>query len=130
MPVKFDTREWLGTLDPPEFYTGSGKKYIGRILSVEQWMPFEQILKELETEEGENISIADILHISKTITDYLFPHPRWKFWRKPCSYHVSKLPPIFQMKVAMDFSQAQGEAIQKVNQAAEEILGQMNADNQ
>lgn len=66
----FDADAYLATLKKPEF-TLNGKTYTGRILSVEQWLPFATRFEKLGNDE---LSPTEILELSRDFLRALYPY--------------------------------------------------------
>ena len=107
MPIQFDSREYTEALEPPVFFAPNGKKYVGKLMSYEKWLAFSPLLEGIDGRE--DLTMDELSHIARTLTDAMFPHPFWKFWRRPASHYVLRLPPIFMLKAIMSFMEAQGQ---------------------
>jgi hypothetical protein len=106
----FDADAYLETLQPPTIKIG-GKEYVGRLLSIEEWLPFEPRLNKIAKQE------ADVDEIRDTIRDYcnLVFQPTWKdlfnFRRKTVAEQIVALPPRALLKAAADFFESQARAL-------------------
>lgn len=78
----FNADAYLESLEPPQVKLG-GTLYKGRLLSIEEWAPFERrFSKMVETPDDQTLN--DVLGV---VEDYLrlafasYARPAWQFWR-------------------------------------------------
>lgn len=103
----FDSREYLEALRPPEFVAPNGTRYRGKLLSVDEWQPFEERLRAAQA--GQLVGPA--LHaLLRDLTSAMFPRD-WRFWKRSCWQQVKRLPPVGQLRAVYTFLQSQGEAL-------------------
>lgn len=106
----FDSREYLEALEPPVFIAQNGVRFVGRVISVDEWEPF----KERMLAVGEATDFTAVFRLHRDLTQLFFPRGRrfWtrRFWR-PAWWYVSRLPPLGQMKAVYSFMQSQVRAL-------------------
>lgn len=106
----FDTREFLLSLAAPEFIAADGTRFRGRVLSLPQWQAFEG---RMQAARNQQLDWRALQALILDLCDAFFPRGRrfWtrRFWR-PVRWHVSRLPPVGQMRAMWDFMQSQGQA--------------------
>lgn len=102
--MAFDAKEYLASFSPPEFVAADGTRYVGRILSHEQWLPFEQRFHKLGDGEADYQEIFDL---TKDLSRAMFPKPWWKFWKTSVTRQLLKLPPMAWLAALAHFRQAQ-----------------------
>lgn len=99
----FDAREYLATLEPPQFTAPNGRIFVGRILSYPQFLPLQARMNEI----GRSQLTHDKLYAAaKELTNAMFPKPWWMFWRRSCAYYVLRLPPLGVLRALQSFTGA------------------------
>jgi hypothetical protein len=114
--VAVDVDLYLESLEPPTITIG-GKTHKGRLLSLEEWLPFESQFQKIAQQGGQ----IQLETIRKLVIDYCgaaFPISIWQalnFRRRPVSLQIMDLPPVAMIKVMRDFfeSQARGLDVQR-----------------
>jgi hypothetical protein len=114
--VAVDVDLYLESLEPPAITLG-GKTHKGRLLSLEEWLPFESQFQEI-AQQGGDIKLETI---SKLVIEYCnvaFPITIWQALnprRRPIGLQILDLPPVAMIKVMRDFfeSQARGLDVQR-----------------
>ena len=107
-----DVDLYLESLEPPTITIG-GKTHKGRLLSLEEWLPFEGQFQTI-AEQGGDLSLDTI---RKLVMDYCavaFPISIWQalnFRRKPVSLQILELPPVAMIKVMRDFFESQARGL-------------------
>jgi len=97
----FDASSYLATLEPPVYVDRAGRKHVGRILGADQWLAFQQSLRDTK-------GIDPVL---RRIVTNIFPHPWWKIWQRSVARDIWQLPPIGRMRAVWDFMQSQAKAM-------------------
>lgn len=113
--MSFDADAYLDSLQPPEIKLG-GKTYKGRLLSLEEWMPFEPRLQAVASEKA---TVEEIRGVIKDFCDAVFPVPLLdllNFRRKTVGEQVVALPPAALLKAAAYFFECQARAMRGKNQ--------------
>lgn len=107
----FDSRQYLESLEPPVFIAPDGSRFIGRILSIEEWQPFEMRMQAAGRGE---LTGQQMLAFMYQITSAFFPRG-WRFWTKrwwrPCAWHIRRLPPVGQLRAVYSFMRSQRLAL-------------------
>lgn len=102
----FDSQQYLEALGPPEFVAPNGKKYVGRILSTDQFLKYQALFRGA-SESG----LAQRRAMFK-ITAAIFPKPWWKVRERSVASWLRTLPPVGQVRAVWDFMQSQAKAYQ------------------
>lgn len=101
--MSFNAQEYLETYRPPIFVDVDGKEYEGRVLSHEQWLPFEQRFHALG--EGE-ADYSEVRGLVSDLTRAMFPRG-WRFWRRSVRSRLLHMPPMAWLHALAHFRQAQ-----------------------
>lgn len=112
--MAFDTRETLDALSPPTF-THDGVTYVGRHLSILEWMREMEALGKLGRNE---LNVLEVERLYRRLCDKLFPPQRRSLWqwltRTPKPLRVSgivlSLPLEIQHRAMTDFLRSQARA--------------------
>ena len=121
----FDADAFLETLKPPQIKLG-GVTYTGRLLSIEEWLPFESRLSAFKEvrENGNRIKdLEEMKKVLKQFCDLAFPSPLWRImnpFRKTISERIVALPPAALFKATRDFFECQRRALDTLRQVSEE----------
>lgn len=109
----FDREEYLATLEPPVF-TAGGQRFIGQVLSAEEWFPLEA---RLERAAAGELSRVELLALVRDLTQAMFPpdpkptlRERWRYGPRPRRSVwdvVRRLPFNGQLEAIRSFSEAQ-----------------------
>lgn len=118
----FDAKQYLESLEPATFIDPKGRKHVGRILSYEEWLPFQERMRELSKGEPTPEKTSKII---REFCGALFPKPWWKFWRRSVTQHVLMLPPTAAIAALQSFSQSQA----KILEANPSGLGEVGTDD-
>lgn len=108
--MAFDSQQYMAALQPPTFIALNGRKYVGRILSVDEWQPYQIQMRDAGRGDG-TVDWNKLRKVMYNITKALFPKPWWKFWERGAIYWLRKLPPVGQMRAVWDFMQSQAKAL-------------------
>ena len=107
----FDSREYLEAIRPPEFIGSDGARFVGRLLSIDEWQPYEERMRAASRGE---LTWPDLQRLLADLTRAFFPRGwrAWtaRFWR-PCWWYVRRLPPLGQLRAVYSFMQSQGKAL-------------------
>lgn len=107
----FDSIAYMAATRPPEFIAVDGTRFIGRLLSVDEWQPYEVRMQAASRGELAWPALRDLL---RDLTREFFPRGfafwRRRFWR-PCWWYVNRLPPVGQLRAVYSFMQSQGTAL-------------------
>lgn len=107
----FDSKQYLESLEPPVFIAPDGSRFIGRILSIDEWQPFEMRMQMAGRGE---LTGPQLFKLLRDITGAFFPRG-WRFWSRRwwrgCWYHVHRLPPIGQLRAVYSFMLSQRQAL-------------------
>ena len=104
----FDAQEYLAAIEPPTFVAPNGKKYVGRVLSTDEFIPYQVAMREVTA--GEQLDWRRLQRVLLRLTRAFFPKPRWRFWERSAASWVRTLPPVGQMRAMWDFMASQGKA--------------------
>lgn len=103
----FDGDAYVRALDPPAIKL-DGRVYMGRVLSIDEWVPLEPALRKIQGGAG---TLADAYHVIGEFCRIAFKHPWWAFWRRPVYKKIMKLPPAALTEVTRDFLESQARAM-------------------
>lgn len=112
----FDAQAYLAALEPPVFIAPNGRRYVGKVLSVDEWEPFQEAMRDITTAQAKAPPYAagdgwkPLQQVLYRLTDAFFPRPWWRFWQRRVSYWIRRLPPEGQVKAVWDFMRSQGKA--------------------
>lgn len=107
--MAFDADEMLQGLEPPTITVG-GRTYRGRLLSLEEWAPFEPDIRRAMQRE---MDVAELREFLRRYVDTIFPRPWWAALSRPrMSSVVLALPLKVQMEALRDFLACQGRTFQ------------------
>lgn len=127
--MRFNADAYVSALEPPVFVTG-GVEHVGRIVSFEEWIPFERRLTKYRTG---GMLPHEAQRLLRDLADLIFPpppRPRVPWWRRrlgrrppPAAPSVgdalAALPMPVQLEALAGFIASQVSAVQ----AAVEHLG-------
>ena len=89
----FDADQWMSTLEKP-IVVLNRKKYVGRILSIQQFLPFEAAFQELQDNQNTE-------KFTKLVTDYLYevfpPRKKWFFFKEDIVPQILNHPALIPM---------------------------------
>ena len=128
--MAIDVDLYLESLEPPIITIG-GKTYRGRLLSLEEWLPFESQFQKI----GDVAGVIQLKAIRDLIRDYCmvaFPVTIWQALnprRKPIAFQILALPPAAMIKVMKDFFVSQARGLD-VHRALEDDANQDQSDDQ
>ncbi len=105
--MRFDTPEYLEALEPPSVVLGS-RTYVGRLLSIHQWMPLQP---RVQAAAQGDVALQEIHNLALAYCRVAFPKPWWKFWRRSVGRQLVKLPPNVLMRALASFFACQGRAM-------------------
>lgn len=107
----FDSRKFLEAMRPPEFTAKNGDVFVGRILSIEEWQPYEV---RMQKAAAGAMQWPEMRALLRDLTIEFFPRG-WRFWTlrfwRPCWYWVDKLPPVLQLRAVYSFMHSQADAL-------------------
>jgi len=108
----FDSDAYIAALEPPALKY-EGRVYVGRTLSIHEWIPMEEPLRRCQSGEG---TLHDAYTVISEFCRIAFRRPWWcfdwlRFWRTPVHKIVFKLPPVVLMELTRDFLASQAAAI-------------------
>lgn len=106
--MAFNAKEYLDSLEPPEFVAPDGTKYVGRILSADQFHRYRAELQSAK-DNGE-LRWPQLQRVMFKLTACMFPHHWWQFRRRSVVSWLKQLPPAGQMRAVWDFMRSQGKA--------------------
>lgn len=124
----FDADQYLESLKPPEIKL-QGKVYKGRLLSLEEWLPFEQTLGAFKTVKENGNAVQDLAAMKSVIRKFcevVFPTPFWQIFnpfKKTVAEMVIALPPAVMFKATRDFFESQARGLDALRAEAQEIQG-------
>jgi hypothetical protein len=104
----FDAQQYLESLEPATFRDPKGRLHIGRVLSYQEWLPFQDRMRELSKGESSPEKTTAII---REFCGALFPKPWWKFWRRSVAEHILMLPPPAAIEALQSFSQSQAKIL-------------------
>jgi hypothetical protein len=97
----FDADARAEALELPKVSIG-GRTYTGRLLSIEQFAPFN------ERVQGKKLlSFDDIMTLVGDYCDVVFPHPWWKRWQSSVRELLLAQPPVVVLEAWRDFFRCQ-----------------------
>lgn len=102
----FDRDAYLSAVEPPVFVAG-GIRYVGRVLSWEEWLPIEARFEAAAT-----ATKAEIVATIRLLCDAMFPPPPWwRRWAAPPRVYdwVRELPFSGQLAAIRSFASRQAE---------------------
>lgn len=103
-PAPFNGDAFVAALEPPSFVY-EGRTYVGRVLSVEQWMAAHTERDAI----GESAEAARAF--AARLVAAWFPR-RWYHWRgHPAWRAFARMPQLAQLAALRSFSEAQRRAI-------------------
>ena len=102
----FDADQFVAGLEQPAI-TIDGQKYVGRILSAVEFMPFEI---RMRAAVAGDLTGRDLALLILNYCDVVFPLPWWKFWKASVGRRVLGLAPLAMMEAVKSFLVCQGKA--------------------
>ncbi len=112
----FDAQQYLDALSPPQFKDTKGRVHTGRLISYEEFLPFQRKMQTLATAPPSDTVARTII---RSMVGLLFPKPWWKFWRRSVTAHVLRLPPPAAIAAMQDFSQSLAKMYKAADREAE-----------
>lgn len=107
----FDSKQYLAGLEPPTFIASDGSKFVGRLLSVEEWLPYESRMQQASLGEMTGIQMRAFI---RDLVMVFFPRG-WRLWTRrwwrPCWWYVRRLPPVGQLRAVHSFMESQREGL-------------------
>ncbi len=117
--MAFDADAYLEALEPPTIKVG-GTTYVGKFLSIEEWLPFEDRFRKIDGDTEYPV-------IKRLMRDYCsqaFPVPWYQllnFKKKIVGELVTDLPPKAMLQAMRDFFKAQARALSVVSEGPPEL---------
>lgn len=114
--MSFDADAYLkAVLEPPAILI-DGVTYEGRLLSLEEWLPFQDRLAALQEVRNKEDPGAwrDVYKIVRDYCNLAFPEKWWCYlmpWRKTVADRVLELPPVAMLAAVQDFFVRQARAL-------------------
>lgn len=107
----FDSQQFLAALERPRFIAPNGTEFVGRVLSIDEWQPYE--LRMQAASRGD-LAWPALRRLLRDLTFAFFPRG-WRFWTarfwRSCWWHVTRLPPVGQLRAVHSFMLSQGRAM-------------------
>lgn len=108
----FDSDAHIEALTPPSLRY-RGRVYVGRTLSINEWVPLEAPLRRCQSGEG---TLLDAYEVISLFCRVAFRRPWYYFdwarvWRTPVHKIIFRLPPVVLKELTRDFLQSQAEAM-------------------
>lgn len=107
----FDSREYLESLEPPQFIAADGTTFVGRVVSVDEWEPLKE---RMAAASGGTFDVKTLNALLRDLTYLFFPRG-WRFWTKkfwrPAWWYVRRLPSLGQLQATWSFMRSQARAL-------------------
>jgi len=116
--MAFDADAYLEALGHPTITIG-GRTHKGRLLSIEEWLPFEPMMKKAA---ARNMEFSELKTLVKKYCRKIFPR-RFRFWRRSVGSQILKLPPQAMIEAMVSFFECQGRVMVDGPSQEEELQG-------
>jgi hypothetical protein len=104
---RFDADERLANLARPAIKLG-GRVYVGRLLSIEEWEPFEERMEALKNKTMSEPSVREFF---REYGHTIFARRWWERWKGDPTDRLLREAPIVQLEAFVSFWVAQQRAM-------------------